>query len=52
MLSDNISPVRDAGRNLFHVRFISWSYRRRGNEARTQTNQMAMRSVISEGKII
>lgn len=29
------------GRKFFHVRDISWSYRRRGRDARTQTKRLA-----------
>ena len=39
---------RVAGRNVFHVRAIRWSYRRRGSVARTQTNRAA-RVVVMEG---
>lgn len=36
------------GRNIFHVRDIRWSYRRRGKVARVQTNNMANRVVKEE----
>jgi hypothetical protein len=37
----NIKQVNDIGKNLFHVRFISLSYRIRGKVARTHTNNIA-----------
>lgn len=40
----------DTGRNLFHVRFIRWSYRIRGKVARTHTNRVA-RVTVSSTKI-
>lgn len=38
---NKIRSLNDKGRNLFHVRFIRWSYRIRGKEARIQTNRVA-----------
>lgn len=39
--------VRLSGRNVIHVRFISRSYRIRGNEARTLMKMVASKVVFS-----
>ena len=38
--------ARVMGRKFFHVRDMSWSYRRRGRVARTQTNSLANKRVV------
>lgn len=43
--------MRAAGRKVFHVSIINWSYRRRGRVARIHTNRAAMNSVM-DGKVI
>lgn len=45
-----IRKFRDTGRNLFHVRYINLSYRRRGKVPRTQINVNTKR-VIFRGNI-
>lgn len=41
------------GRNVFHVSIISWSYRRRGNVARTHTKMIAtVRVIVGVSSII
>lgn len=42
------SLARARGRKFFQVRDISWSYRRRGKEARTQTKRLAKKRVRVE----
>ena len=43
--------VRVIGRKFFHVNDISWSYRRRGRVARTQTKRLAKSRVMDGHKI-
>lgn len=38
------------GRKNFHVKFINWSYRRRGNAARAQRNRSINREDLSQKK--
>lgn len=37
-MNSNVRPPNLAGRNLFHARCMSWSYRNRGNDPRAQIN--------------